>query len=234
MVRQVTSNPTGGFTEEVTVVHPMSENWSGFANGGQNAEVVRVGCGASTEGGAAVGARRYRAQTPTGPDSSAPGAEVSFDCSDPSGRCDEKKIAKDLAYNKLQVYGVIVFVACLIPEPAEPAACAAAWAALAIAQLEYNAAKKLYDECMAAPTPPGGVDPILSIATTRNISLSAVGSTFALGTAKTSGVQLSCGDSGGGGYGGGGSGQTSCHIENWEISYDDGATWEPIQIEVCE
>lgn len=39
---------------------------------------------------------------------------------------------------------------------------------------------------------------------------------------------------GGSGQSGGGGLQWECHSETWEISYDGGATWEPIQVDVCQ
>jgi hypothetical protein len=233
MVRHTTSDPTNSIVEEVSVIHPRSENWSGFASSSLNAEVVRVGCGASNASAAPVSTRRYRAQIPNGIGSGALGAEVSLDCADPTGRCETQNSAMKSAARKVNILVLVTILVCLIPEPAEPAACVAAGGALAIAQVDYNDAKAAYDTCIASGTPPGGATPILSVATAQTLSLSIAGSWPNSAKADVSSVQLTCGDSGGGGYGGG-SGQVSCHIENWEISYDSGATWEPIQIEVCE
>jgi hypothetical protein len=145
---------------------------------------------------------------------------------DPSPLCDEARcdierqigIAAERAVANARL---LMIYACFVPSSWEPVACYAAWVNYDEKSRALDIAWSIYQRCLMAPSPPKPEDrraPALppSRSLEGNVTVGRL-----------------CGGGGGGGWFGGDP-FAGCHSEMWEISYDGGISWQPIEVTVCD
>ncbi|HXG69616.1 MAG TPA: hypothetical protein VNJ04_03275 [Gemmatimonadaceae bacterium] len=166
--------------------------------------------------------------------------------------CYDKQIGVYKADAALVAAATLMTYACLVPSPIVVASCVGASTAYALAVANLAFAQMLYNNCRAAAerscgcktqsgtlvNPVTSASPSISGAPSTSISLGARAANpfpstiVAPGTLPASSFNDCADGGGGGGYDGGGggggegSGGLSCKLEDWEISYDGGVTWE--------
>lgn len=235
-----TRRPDDSYVQRTTVrVGAAADSTASFPEA--SAEVVRVKCKPEQLSARSEMSVRSAPSVPTAPSSfgTDTAAPVAYDCGDSPGCVVEQQTWSDAVADVVDAHitsTAVCFAVMFTPPPFTPAVIAACVAALYHESLMvYRAerARNAYWGCMARQNlqPQRVLAPQVS-----KTSAVGNGSLFAVAlSAVQESVAADCGDPGsGGGSGGGGGPVFSCRTEMWEISYDGGDTWSPIQVTVCE
>jgi hypothetical protein len=232
----VTTRGPGNAYVQHTSVNFVTD--SGSASVLLSVEVPRVKC-ASSETSARTDALDRSAPsvpTTTFTKSQQSTSGYAFDCEDPM-LCEKEKGDWNKAVHDVIDAHVMSTAACLaiwLPPPVGTGAilaCAAALYHEALMVARAEKARNDYWTCMNKPVSPLPDERVMSSEVSSTNSDAWLTSPRR-GPVNTFNALATCG--GGGGGGGGGGPIFTCHFETWEISYDGGETWQPIQVSVCE